>query len=252
MPNSLDPSSILPILTPDKNALPGRRARKQKRSSNLDQNSGIQNIWLILVIWSFIYVLDYALTIVFARQHKAHLHTYVRFEGSLELTPQFQKDVDVLRRVSPQFVMRWLISVVGLYAIWWLSVVSLKQPQFFYFLIGMLVLREVTVHLRHIRNLALYPIAKAGGLKGQIEYSRWSALKLSAVELLSFGGMYLILAIFLRSWFMAGGAFGCCVVGVQHWRMYKKALALSQTSQESLATPDTQAKESDNADQLDR
>jgi len=194
----------------------------------LDQNSSIQNIWLILVIWSFIYLMDYYLTITFARKYKAHLSTYVYFEGSLELTPEFQKDVDALRRISPRFVMRWLISVVGIYAIWWLSVVSLRQPQFFYFLVGALVLREATVHLRHIRNLALYPIAKAGGLKGHVEQSRWAGLKLSAVELLSFVGLYVILAFFLRSWFMLGGAFGCFVVVVQHWRMYRKALALSK------------------------
>lgn len=204
----------------------------------MDQNSGIQNIWLILVIWSFIYVMDYYLTITFAKKHKAYLYKHLRFEGSLELTPQFQKDVDALRRVSPQFVMRWLISVVSLYAIWWLSVVSLKQPEFFYFLIGALVLQEATVHLRHIRNLAIFPIARAGGLKGQLEQARWSTLKLSAVELFSFAGTYLILAIFLLSWFMLGGAFGCLVAGVQQWRMYKKALALSKTSQEGTEKPD--------------
>lgn len=173
-------------------------------------------------------MMDYCLTIAFARKYKAHLSTYIRFEGSLELTPEFQKDVDALRRVSPKFVMRWLISVVGIYAIWWLSVVFLGQPQFFYFLIGGLVLREATVHLRHIRNLAVYPIAKAGGLKGYMEQSRWAGLKLSAVELFSFVGLYAILALLMRSWFMAGGAFGCLVVAVQNWRLYRKALALSQ------------------------
>ncbi len=84
----------------------------------MDQNSSIQSIWLIIVIWSLVYVADYYLTILFARRHKEYLYTYVNYEGSLELTPEFQKDVDGLRLVSPQFIIRWLISLIFLYLLW--------------------------------------------------------------------------------------------------------------------------------------
>ncbi|MBN2394499.1 MAG: hypothetical protein JXR84_27445 [Anaerolineae bacterium] len=44
----------------------------------------------------------------------------------------------------------------------------------------------------------------------------------------------------MRSWFMAGGAFGCLITGAQHWRLYRKALALSQAPQDGTETPGDQ------------
>ena len=197
----------------------------------MDQNSSIQSIWLILLICGFVYLSDYYLTIAFAKYYKEYMHLYVSYEGSIELTPQFQNDVAELRLLSPQFVVRWLISLALIYIMWWLSVVYSKQPLIFHFILGAFLLREVVVHLRHIRNLSLYLIAKSGGLKGKLEYSRWSVLKQSAVELLSFSLMFLLLAMLLKSWFFGGGSIGCMITGIQHWKMFKNALAMSQTTQ---------------------
>jgi len=189
----------------------------------LDQHSSLQNIWLIITIWGIIYLSDYYLTLISAKKYRESMQEYIRYEGSFELTPQFQKDIDRLRLFSPQFLICWLLSIPLIYLVWWLSVSVLEQPSFFYFLIGALVLREVAIHLRHIRNLALYTHAKAGGVKGSIEYSRWLVLKLSAAELLSFCVVYLFFAIFFKSWFFLGGVFGCLAVAFQHWRLSKKA-----------------------------
>lgn len=198
----------------------------------MDQNSSIQNIWLIIAIWSFIYLSDYYLTIFYAKKYREHIYKHIGLEGSLEITPVFQKDVDKLRLVSPQFLVRWLLSNLCLYVLWWLSVVVIEQPQYFYFLVGALILREGPVHLRHFRNLTLHYIARAGGVKGKIEYSRWSTLKLSAAEFFGFCLMYLLFAVIMKSWFMLGGAFGCLIVVIQHWRLSKKALASSQVTQD--------------------
>jgi len=195
----------------------------------LDLNSSIQNIWLIITIWGFIYLADYYLTIISAKNHQEYLQEHISYEGSFELTPQFQKDVDGLRLISPQFLIRWLLSILFVYILWWLSVGVLLLPQFFYFFIGGLILREIAIHLRHLRNLAVYyNVKNGGGLKGKIEYSRWFVLKLSATEFLSFCFVYLVFAIFVSSWFFLGGAFGCLVVALQHWRLSKKAVAPSQ------------------------
>ena len=189
----------------------------------MDLDSSLQNIWLIITIWGFIYLADYYLTIISAKKYRESMQEYIRYEGSFELTPQFQQDIDALRLFSPQFLIRWLLSMPMIYTVWWLSVKVLEQPSFFYFLVGALVLREVAVHLRHVRNLALYTHVKSGGVKGKIEYSRWLVLKLSAAELLSFCFVYGLSAIFVKSWFFSGGAFSCFVVALQHWRLSKKA-----------------------------
>ena len=200
----------------------------------MDLYSAIQNIWIIIVIWSFIYLSDYYLTIYSAKMQREYLQEHISYGGSFELTPQFQKDIDAFRLVSPQFLIRWLLSLLFIYIFWWLSII-LKQPRLFYFLVGALILREVAVHLRHFRNLAVYfNVKNGGGLKGKIEYSRWFVLKISAAEFLSFCFVYLVFAIFFSSWFFLGGTFGCLVIAFQHWRLSKRAVASSQVVQDGV------------------
>ena len=194
----------------------------------MDSSSYIQNIWLILAIWGFIYLTDYYLTIVSAKHHRDYLSEYISYDGSFELTPKFQKDVDSLKPISPQFLVRWFLSILLIYFFWWLSTIVLLLPQFFYFLIGALILREVATHLRHFRNLSVYYFARNGGIKGRIEYPRSFVLKISAAEFFCFGFVCLVFAIFINSWFFLGGTLGCLVVAIQHWRLSQKALATTK------------------------
>jgi hypothetical protein len=183
----------------------------------------VQQVWLALVIWGIIYLSDYYLTIYTARLYQTHLKKHVIFEGSFELTPAFQKDINALRMVSPRFLALWLLSLVLIFLIWYLSVRVLDVPWLFSFLFGALFLREAAVHLRHLRNVALSGFTQAaGGLKGQLEYSRWLILKLSAVELLSFAGFCFLIFLALGSWFFFGGAISCLYTGVQYWLMSNK------------------------------
>lgn len=188
----------------------------------------LQNIWLTLTVWGLIYLADYYLTIFSAAKIRGPMQAYVRYEGSYELTPEFQKDVDKLRLFSPQFLIRWLLSLPLIYLMWWLSVVELENPAFFEFLVGALILREIVVHLRHARNLFQFFLTKRGGLTGRLEYRRWLVLKISSAEIFSFGVMYLFLAFFLQSWFFGGGVFGCWIVAVQHWRLAGKTVKASR------------------------
>jgi hypothetical protein len=88
----------------------------------------------------------------------------------------------------------------------------------------------VTVHLRHLRNLVLSLFTRAaGGLIGQIQYARWLILKLSAIELFSFAGLFLVTALLLSSWLFLGGAISCLVTGCQHWLMSRKHLPVNSS-----------------------
>jgi hypothetical protein len=182
------------------------------------------NVWLTTALWMIIYLSDYYLTIYGARLIRTHLAETITYEGSLELTPVFQKDVDRLRKFSPAFYLRLLVSAILLPAIWYLSLVLLGMPQFFLFAAGGLFLREAVVHLRHFRTIALALFARdPSGMQGKIHYARWFNLKVSGVEILSFAGFYLLLAGALGSWFFLGGAVSCLVTGLSHWRMSRKS-----------------------------
>jgi hypothetical protein len=174
-------------------------------------------------MWGIIYISDYYLTIYAAYLYQTHLKKYIIFEGSFELTPYFQKDVNALRRVSPRFLALWFLSLVLLWLLWFLTVRLLGVPWVFSLVFGSLFLREVAIHLRHFRNLALSLLTRAGGgLNGRIEYSRWLILRLSATGLLSFAGFFLLTSLALGSWSFLGGAISCFYTGLQHWFMSGK------------------------------
>ena len=182
----------------------------------------IHNAWSVLLAWGLAYLADYYLTIYFARLLRGPLQEHIRFEGSLELTPVFQKDVDALRLFSPSFLLRWLISFPLLALIAWLSD-ELGLPQVFYLVMGGLLLRQAVILLRHGRNIALGVLSQpAGSLHGRLEYSRWLSLRLSAAELFGFGTFFALLSIAMESWFFLGGALVCLLTGSQHWAYSRK------------------------------
>lgn len=192
------------------------------------------NVLLVTVIWIAIYLSDYYMTIMLARFYRGGANEHLVIEGSLELTPAFQKDVDALRLVSRPFFIRLVMSCVGIWLVWWWFVSFMSLPAFFSFLIGALTLREAAVHMRHARNWYTFRVAqRAGAMSGQVKYSRWFSLQLSAVELASFAVLFLLLSILAREWFLAGGVLGCAQAAFEHWRLARSA---RQTVSEGLTS----------------
>jgi len=178
----------------------------------------------ILLAWSVVYIVDYVSTIVTARLYLQGADQHIVFEGSMELTPTFQNDVDKLRWVSPRFLITWVASSAALAAIWWLSVGFLGWIQPVQFTTGALLLREGAILLRHARNLLLYLRSRRfHEMEGRLSYHRSLMLYLSGGELFSYAAFYAILSLILSSWFLAGGAVACAVTGWQHWRMSRRA-----------------------------
>ena len=58
------------------------------------------HIWIVLPVWLVLYVSDYYPTILGARYVRMGACEHIVFEGSYELTPELQGDVDALRRLS--------------------------------------------------------------------------------------------------------------------------------------------------------
>src|SRR5262245_38426153 len=98
------------------------------------------------------------------------MKNYIVFEGSFELTPYFQQDVDAFRRISPRFIAVLLLSLGILALFWFLANKVLHTSAQFSLLLGGLLLGEAVVHLRHSRNLSLALLTRAGGdLTGKVE-----------------------------------------------------------------------------------
>jgi len=179
------------------------------------------SLWPGLAIWTVLYVSDYTWTIKCARLYQAGVREKLVFEGSLELTPYFQRDIDSLRVVSPRFVIALILSLFWLSAVWWLA--ALSVPQIYSFALGAVVLLELAVHMRHFRNFFLFrAIIRTDAVRGRIEYSRSLVLHLSSLELLSYSGLFAVLFVFTQSWFVLGGAMACVSTAGKHLRLSRK------------------------------
>lgn len=176
-----------------------------------------------MVVWSLLYTSDYAFTIACARLYRGQ--ETVIFEGSYEITPLFQRDVDSLRVVSPRFVFMLLLSL-GMLGFLWILNENSPAPELYQFALGAMIGVELAVHIRHIRNLVLLrTISRPDWVRGRIEYGRMAILRASSWECFAFSCLFAILFTFTRSWFILGGAFGCFSLGVKHRRLASKLRA---------------------------
>jgi hypothetical protein len=176
------------------------------------------SLWPGLITWIVLYISDYSLTLSCARLYRSGVDKTVLFEGSFELTPYYQKDIDQLRVVSPRFVRALIFSSVWLALVWWLAMQS--EIALYQCGLGAMILIELAIHIRHVRNLFLFrSIIKGNAVRGQIRYSRPIILKVSAVELAAFAGLFAVIFAFTRSWFVLGGALSCMSTAIKHLRL---------------------------------
>ena len=178
--------------------------------------------WMGVILWMILYISDYYLTVYSARGFKET--GLFQFEGSFELTPQYQKDIDALKPLSKLHIILLILYTLVILGIWYLMVYFLGLPWAYLLYLGIFLLLEVAVHLRHLRNVFLIrEIRKHGGASGQISYRKWFSYRVSAFELYLYFGLFLIVAALEYSPFFLGGAIMCFGMGFRHNRLAKKA-----------------------------
>jgi hypothetical protein len=151
-------------------------------------NLSLDSLWPGLIAWIILYISDYTLTIVCARMYQAGVKNKIVIEGSYELTPYYQADVDALRRVSPRFLAMLVFGCVAIVTIWYASQNADCSRSLYAFVVGSMILVELAVHVRHLRNYYTFRSVLHSGdaIRGRIEYSRRLTFLLSSVEILAF------------------------------------------------------------------
>lgn len=185
--------------------------------------------WPGVILWIMLYVSDYYLTIYSARgfRETGHFH----FEDSFELTPIYQKDINVLKPVSKLHITLLIFYSLSILLIWWFTRQLLFFPWTYLLYLGMFLLMEVAIHFRHIRNISLVHQvrrSKGEGIEGQIFYRKWFSYRISAAELYTFSAFFLAVAVLSYSTFFLGGAIMCFALGLKHRSLAKKAKSSAQ------------------------
>ena len=188
--------------------------------------------WYGVILWIILYTSDYYLTLYSAQGFREI--GYFQFEGSFELTPQYQKDIDALKPFSRRHIIALILSSIVIVLLWWLTRLSFYLQLSYLLFLGMFLLLEVAVHLRHLRNISLIHEARRdGGIEGQITYKKWFSYRISANEFFVFSVLFLIVAILTFSQFFLGGAITCLATGLQHRRLAKKEKSISMQTAET-------------------
>jgi hypothetical protein len=185
--------------------------------------------WSGPLLWAILYISDNTLTMLCARMYKAQ--NIIKFEGSFELTPAFQKDVDALRRLSPKFLTILTASIVLLFLSWLLGVKFNGGKEIYLITLGVLIMAQLAVHMRHMHNWFFYRYCIGqGGIQGQIEYPRKVTLRISSFELFSFALLFLIIFFLTFNWILLGGAAGCASIALRHHKMSQKHVRQASTA----------------------
>jgi hypothetical protein len=176
--------------------------------------------WPGLLAWAALYCSDYVLTIVCARLYRTGVSDTIVLEGSYEITPFYQRDVDALRAVSPRFLVVLAASCGVVFLVWTASVSG-----YYSFILGALIGLQLVVHVRHYRNLFLFrTIARKNGIRGRIEYARHLMLVASSLEIATFAILFFVVFVFTGSAFVLGGAVASSCMAANHWTLARKHL----------------------------
>ena len=185
--------------------------------------------WYGVILWIILYTSDYYLTLYCARGFREIGH--IQFEGSFELTPQYQKDIDNLLPVSKLHITLLVVYSLVILIVWWLTHLTIYLTWAYPLYLGMFLLLEVAVHIRHFRNVAIIrEVRKNGGVDGQIAYKKWFSYRISANDLYIFATLFLLVAILTYSLFFLGGAIMCYGTGFKHARLAKQVKVKAQES----------------------
>ena len=181
--------------------------------------------WLVAAIWAVLYASDYYLTIWGAKLREAQ--DVLATEGSYELNPFFQKDVDRKRLVGRAFLIWLILGAVVLVGAGYL----VDEPRKAYgFIAGMFVLPHLCVLRRHVSNIVLLKevLRPESGVSGHLKVKRHVAHRECGYEL----GMYAFTAIVLfavtDSYILLGGAFMLALMSRRQF-IYSKRAKLKPT-----------------------
>lgn len=178
--------------------------------------------WYGIFLWIILYTSDYYLTLYCARGFREIGH--IQFEGSFELTPHYQRDIDALKPVSRLHIILLIAYSLLILVIWWITRLSIYITWAYPLYLGMFLLLEVAVHMRHLRNVAIIrEVRRNGGVEGEIAYRKSFSYRISANDLYISATLFLLVAILTYSLFFLGGAIMCYATGWKHARLSKKA-----------------------------
>lgn len=173
---------------------------------------------ILTAFWAGLFLLDLYLNARAEREYRKNAREILIYEAGYQLEDPTSDFGETKPIFSYRSILLLITSSIAIMLFWWVVVDRWGFEGYYLFFLGGLLLTVIVVDIRHIQNIFLYRnTGTPNGLQGKLEYPGWLGYRSSAIEMFTFSALFLIIAIGLESWFIAGGTFGCLLLGVRHW-----------------------------------
>jgi hypothetical protein len=155
------------------------------------------------------FVVDWTLTHLGARASERVRDRWA-IEGSYELNPTWQNEVDAGQRFSWRMVGAGLALAAVLLVMRWVVEEGELDPALFAFASGAVLLIQAPILMAHAQNLQMVrDLADPTALTGSVTFSRWLTIRQAAWHLVRFAVLWLALWAVSQQAFFLGGVLSC-------------------------------------------
>jgi hypothetical protein len=131
-------------------------------------------------------------------------------EGSYELNPTWQAEIDSGRRFTWRLVAVGILLAALLLAIRWVVELGEMDPAWFAVGAGAVLLLQAPTLIAHASNLQMFrDLADPTAITGSVTFSRWLTLRQAGWFLVRFAVLWLVLWVPSQQAFFLGGALSC-------------------------------------------
>jgi hypothetical protein len=180
----------------------------------------IGNIYLIIGLILSLLISDYSLTLLGQKYYRASIKKHID-SGLYELNPAWQKSVQ-----EQKYDYRHLILVLILLFIVVYSYYYDESEIFYEFIVGFVIILNVSVLTKHLQNIALFRIIQKypNLIKGKIETTMRLNYYTSMLFYITILLFLLFVLLFTQTIFILGGTFGVLLHVFRHYSWYQKSL----------------------------
>jgi hypothetical protein len=164
---------------------------------------------LVALVAVATFVLDWSLTHIGAAASQKVRDRWAS-EGSYELNPTWQSDVDAGRRFTWRMVGVAVALAALLLAMRYVVELGELDPPIFAVAAGAVLLLQAPTIMVHANNLQTFrDLADPTAITGSVRFSRWLVLRQAAWYLVRFAALWLVLWVPSQQAFFLGGALSC-------------------------------------------
>jgi len=188
--------------------------------------------WLASAVWIVLHSLDYYLTLYACRLYKTGGQRFWDFDGSFEMNPAYQADVERMSVFPRRFALSLFLPAIALYVV--TALAEARLHWLLAFVIGAIIFTRASVIGSHMSNIWLFRRAcrPDAPFYGHIKYERRVLISISVLRLAEAAAILGVATCLAPNPWTFGGAVGLALAAVLLRRRALRALRKTAAPEE--------------------